>query len=133
MKAAQFFTGKINGFEDNYETSNLIDFLDIDKVDALKAYNITSKPYQRFFKAEKVIALVEAYSVTNGDEAGRSGVQARGVLYKYDKATIHDDLQYVFPDEQFIKELQLGKKLKMPPLPVLKKPLDSPPPLEWEV
>jgi hypothetical protein len=133
MKAAQFFTGKINGFEDNFETANLVDFLEIDKIDTLKAYNIVSRPCQRFFKTEKVVALVEAYAVTNGDEAGRSGVQARGILYKFDKTTSHDNLDYIFPDDQFIKELQSGKKLKMPFMPELKKPLDAPPPIEWEV
>lgn len=132
MKAAQFYTGKINGFEDNFETSNLTDLLDIDKIDMLKAYNRVGKPLQRFFKNERVIALVEAYQVVNGDESGRSGIQARGILYKFDKYITHDDLPYVFPEENFVEELQGGKKLKMPPLPELKKPLDAPPPLEWE-
>jgi hypothetical protein len=133
MQAAQFYTGKINGFEDNFETSNLVDLLGIDEIDTLKAYKTTGKTYQRFFKAERVIALVEAYVVKNGDESGRSGIQARGILYKYDRATMKDGLNYLFPEEQFIKELQMGKRLKMPPLPELKKPLDPPPALEWEV
>jgi hypothetical protein len=131
MKAAQFYKGKIGGFEQTFETSNLIDILDIDKIGMLEEYSNTNKPYQRFFRAERVIAKVEAYAVTNGDESGRSGLQVRGILYKFDRTITHDDLPYTFPEEYFIEFLQ-GKKLKMPPLPELKKPLDPPPPIAWE-
>ena len=134
MKAAQFFTGKINGYEQNYETPNLIDLLDIDKLGILKGHTDTSKPKCLFFKDERVIARAEAYKVENGDESGRSGIQTRGILYKYDYGIEHEGIQYLFPTAQFIDDLkQTGKRLKMPPMPELKKPLDPPPPLEWEV
>jgi hypothetical protein len=133
MQAAQFFKGKIDGYEQNFESSNLVELLPLDKILDLRDYDNTEKPHQRYFKTEKVIALVEAYPVKSADAAGRDGIQTRGVLYKFDKTTPHDGFTYLFPEEQFIKELNTGKKLKMPPLPELKKPLDTPPPIEWEV
>jgi hypothetical protein len=133
MKSAQFFKGKIGGYEQSFETINLIEMLPLDKLSELLDYNTINKPCQRYFKAERVLALVEAYKIENGDASGRSGIQTRGILYKFDKTTKLDDLDYLFPEEQFVTLLYTGKRLKMPSLPELKKPLDSPPPLEWEV
>jgi len=133
MKSAQFFKGKIDGYEQSYETINLIEMLPLDKLSDLMDYSTVGKPRQRYFKTERVLALVEAYRVENGDASGRSGIQTRGVLYKFEKTVKLDDLDYLFPEEQFVNLLYTGKRLKMPPLPTLKKPLDPPPPLEWEV
>lgn len=133
MKSAQFFKGKIDGYEQSFETINLIEMLPLDKLSELRDYSVVDKSCQRYFKAERVLALVEAYKVENGDEAGRSGLQARGILYKFERTTKLDGLDCLFPEEQFVNMLYAGKRLKMPPLPELKKPLDSPPPLEWEV
>jgi hypothetical protein len=133
MKSAQFFKGKIDGFEQSFETVNLIEMLPLDKLSDLMAYDIINKPCQRYFKADRVLALVEAYRVENGDVAGRSGIQTRGILYKFEKTVKCDGLDYLFPEDQFVSLLYAGKRLKMPLLPELKKPFDAPPPIEWEV
>lgn len=133
MKSAQFFKGKIDGYEQSFETLNLIEMLPLDKLSDLMDYSIIGKPKQRYFKAERVLALVEAYRVENGDASGRGGIQTRGVLYKFERTARLDDLDYLFPEEQFVNMLYAGKRLKMPPMPQIKKPLDPPPPLEWEV
>ena len=133
MKSAQFFKGKIEGYEQSYETINLIEMLPLDKLSELMNYNIPNKPCQRYFKAERVLSLVESYRVENGDASGRSGIQTRGILYKFERTIKHDDLDYLFPEEQLVNLLYAGKRLKMPPLPELKKPLNPPPTIEWEV
>jgi hypothetical protein len=133
---AQFYKGKIEGYEQTFETSNILDLLPYDKLADLKDYDNIGKPYQRYFKAERVLALVEAYKVKSGDASGRDGLQVRGILYKFDKEVDHDGLKYPFPESQIIDMLTSGKRVKMPPLPVpLVKPLpiDSIPLLEWEV
>lgn len=134
MLCAQFFKGKIEGYEQTFETCDLLDFLPYDKLADLKDYDDTTKPYQRFYRAERVLALVEAYKVVSADASGRGGLQARGVLYKFDKEIERDGLKYPFPENQLIEILTSGKHVKMPPLPEkLTKPLPPPPPLEWEV
>jgi hypothetical protein len=133
VKSAQFFKGKIDGYEQSFETINLIEMLPIDKLSDLMDYTIINKPCQRYFKTERVLALVESYKVENGDASGRGGIQTRGILYKFERTAKLDNLDYLFPEEQFVNLLYTGKRLKMPPAPTLKKPLDQPPPMEWEV
>jgi hypothetical protein len=138
MRSGQFYRGKIDGVQKNFESPNLDKLLPADKLGELADY-YEEGVYSRFFKKERVITRTVISPAENSD-GRRGGVTNHTVLYQFDRTTTHDGLQYIFDTDEFIFELQMGNhKLKMPQPPTLPTTesdfalIDAPPPLEWEV
>ena len=132
MRSGQFYRGKIDGVQKHYESPNLEQLLPTEKLCDLADY-FEEGDYSRFFTKERVIARIVVSPAENSD-GRQGGTINHTVLYKFDHSIMHESVQYCFDTEQFIREIQQGKrKLKMPQPPELKDSLDYPPPLEWEV
>jgi hypothetical protein len=135
MQSAQVVSGIINGVADDFYSANALRLLPIEKIDQLTSrINIQTKPYYRVFLNELVTAAVMVYPA-DPDRLKRDGIVNHTVIHKFDSTIEHDGYLYQFPKDQFEKDARIGKlQFKMPPLPTeIKKPLDNPPPPEWEV
>ena len=129
MRSGQFYKGMINGIEESYESPDLLQILPNEKLALL--WDLDSPGiYNRVFKSERVIAKT-VVSKAVPDDLGRDGVINHTVLYKFDLYTTLDGARYIFDTDQFVEEVMAGKySFPMPPTPILKKPLDYPPPME---
>jgi len=129
VKSGQLVTGIINGIATQYETPDILQILPNGKLSQLIDRE-TIGTYRRVFLTDRVIAQT---SVTEAepDSLGRSGVVNHTVLYKFDRSIEHDGARYVFDIDDFADNARAGKyNFRMPRLPELKHPLDSPPTLE---
>jgi hypothetical protein len=134
MKSAQIVSGIINGIADQYESPNVLQVLPIDKLSELTSIErINSEPYSRVFLSELVTAEALVFP-SEPDNLKRSGIVNHTVIHRFDSVIERDGYFYIFPREQFERDARAGRlRFKMPPMPELKKPLDSPPPPVWEV
>lgn len=140
MRSAQFVKGKIynpekqDSYEQTFESPGLETFLPYEKLARLRSQRtITDKPQQRYFKTEQLFSLTEIKEADHVDAAGRTGLVNHTVLVEVTKTLRENNFPYRLDDEQIIEEVLADKwRLKMPPFPTLKKPLD-PPIIEWEV
>jgi len=136
MKSGQFYRGKIDGIQKNFESPDLDKLLPSDKLSVLADYSFIGE-YSHFFKQERVLAKIVVFEADNTD--GRlGGIINHTVLYQFDPAIQHETAQYIFDTEAFIAEIRAGKrKFKMPEPPKLPEDdsfiIDLPPPIEWEV
>lgn len=133
MKTAQIVTGILNGVADWFESPNILSVISAEKLSELTSLdNIRDKPYYRVFLNDFTIAGTTV-TPSEPDRYGRSGTVNHTVLYRFDSVIERDGYLYYIPKDQFEKDARLGKfQFKMPPFPELKKPLDPPPPPEWE-
>jgi len=136
MKSGQFYRGKIDGVQKNFESSDLEKILPADKLCEL-ADNIEIGEYPRFFKQERVLTKTVVVSAENSD-GRRGGVTNHTVLYGYDAYVELDGVKYIFDTDAFITEILAGKRrFKMPEVPKLPEGdsgyIESPPPIEWGV
>jgi hypothetical protein len=138
MKSGQFYRGKIDGIQKNFESPDLDKILPTEKLQLL-ADQSEIGTYPRFFKNERVICKTVVTEAENSD-GRRGGTTNHTVLYGFDQHVIKDDIEYIFPLEDFITEILMGKRqFKMPPTPTLPETdaafalIDLPPPIKWEV
>jgi hypothetical protein len=126
--------GIINGTAEHYESPNLLQIIPIDKLDELLSLSrVRAEPYSRVFLSELITAEVRV-TAAELDNLKRSGIVNHTVIHRFDNVIERDGYFYAFPREQFERDARAGRlKFKMPPMPELKKPLDVPPPPEWEV
>jgi hypothetical protein len=134
MKSAQIVSGILKGVADQYESLDLLQVLSIDKLSELTSIERTRKePYSRVFLSELATAEVHVFP-SEPDNLKRSGIVNHTVIHRFDSVIERDGYFYTFPREQFERDARAGRlQFKMPPMPELKKPLDPPPPPEWEV
>jgi len=137
MKTGQFYRGKIDGIQKNFESPNLDKILPTEKLADLANYNEIGE-YPRFFKNEKVLTKTVITKAENSD-GRRGGIINFTVLYGFEQTVTQDSIKYVFPLEDFIAEILMGKRrFRMPPAPVLPDTnsefvlIDPPPPIVWE-
>jgi hypothetical protein len=139
MRSAQFVKGKIwneekqDSFEQNFESPQLETFLPYEKLATLRTQRyITSEPKQKYWKAEHVFSVITVKEADHVDSAGRSGLVVHGFLVDITPATRQEGFPIQLNDEILLEEVLADKwRLKMPPFPTLKKPLDVPV-IEWE-
>jgi len=138
MKSGQFYRGKIDGIQKNYESPDLEQLLPTEKLGWLADYTEIGE-YPRFFKQEKVMSKTVITAAENSD-GRRGGIINHTVLYGFDHTVTKDTIKYVFPLEDFIAEILSGKRrFKMPPPPDLPNTntafaiIEPPPPIKWEV
>jgi hypothetical protein len=133
MKSAQIVSGILNGVADQFESPNILQILSYDKLSELTSIErVRKEPYSRVFLSELATAEVHVFP-SEPDSLKRSGTVNHTVIHRFDNAIERDGYFYVFPREQFERDARAGRlQFKMPPFPELKKPLDVPPPPEWE-
>ncbi|MFA5365625.1 MAG: hypothetical protein WC325_10645 [Candidatus Bathyarchaeia archaeon] len=140
MRSAQFVKGKIfdsekqDSYEQTFESPTLETFLPYEKLAKLRSIKIiTDQPQQRYFRTEHVFALTTIKESDHVDTAGRTGLVNHTFLVEVAPSTRHNGFPYKLDEELFLEEVLADKwRLKMPPFPTLKKPLDVPI-IEWEV
>jgi len=137
VKSGQFYRGKIDGIQKNFESPNLDKILPAEKLGELANYTEVGE-YSRFFKQEKVLSKTVITEAENMD-GRRGGITNHTIMYGFDQTVTKDTVHYVFPLEDFITEILSGqRRFKMPPTPSLPDIesdfalIDSPPPIEWE-
>jgi hypothetical protein len=137
LKSGQFYRGKIDGIQKNFESPNIDQLLPAEKLCILADYTDIGE-YPRFFKEERVLSKTVITEAENTD-GRRGGITNHTVLYKWDRTVMHENASYVFDIDAFIEEILSGKrKFKMPPTPEYPSGVDFaiislPPPIEWEV
>jgi len=140
MRSAQFVKGKIwdeekqDSYEQNFESPMLETFLPYEKLAQLRSQkNITTEPYQRYHKTEHVLSLSVVKESKDIDRSGRDGLIRHVFLVELTPYIRQDGLPYRLDDELLLEDILADKwRLKMPPFPELRKPLDIPK-IEWEV
>lgn len=140
MRSAQFVKGKIydpikqDSYEQNFESPNVETFLPYERLAKLRSQRIiTTQPYQRYYKDEHVFALTIISETDHVDSAHRTGLVNHTFLVDVSESTRLNNFPLCLDDKIFLNEVLEGKwRLKMPPFPELKKPLEVPV-IEWEV
>ena len=134
MKSAQVVSGILNGIADQFESPDALQVLPNDKLSELTSIErIRKEPYSRVFLSELVTAEVLVFP-SELDSLKRLGIVNYTVIHRFDSVIERDGYFYTFPREQFERDARAGRlQFKMPPMPELKKPLEPPPPPEWEV
>jgi hypothetical protein len=132
MRSAQFVKGMIGGVEVTYESPLLLEILSPEKLapmwDAQQIGTFKRVGAANCYTAKTVITKSEP------DEYGRVGIVNHTVIHQFDLSKEADRARYVLDLEAFRQNAREGKyDFKMPPMPELKKPLDSPPSPEWEL
>jgi hypothetical protein len=137
VKTGQFYRGKIDGIQKNFESPDLDKILPTEKLADLANYTVIGE-YSRFFKNEKVLTKTVITEAENSD-GRRGGIVNFTVLYGFEQTVTQDSIKYVFPLEDFIAEILMGKRrFKMPPAPPLPDTdsdfalIEPPPPIIWE-
>jgi hypothetical protein len=140
MRSAQFVKGKIwseekqDSFEQTFESRCLETFLPYEKLARLRSQkNITAEPIQRYSQDNHVLSLSVVKEADRPDKSGRTGLIIHCFLVELPHTLTQDGLSYKLDNEAFVEDLLASKwRLKMPPYPELKKPLETPI-VEWEV
>jgi hypothetical protein len=137
MKTGQFYRGKIDGIQKNFESPDLDKILPTEKLADLANYTEIGE-HPRFFKKEKVLTKTVITEAENSD-GRRGGIINFTVLYGFEQTVTQDTINYVFPLDEFIAEILDGKRhFKMPPPPTLPETdsnfalIEPPPPIIWE-
>jgi len=134
VKSAQIVNGVINGVADQWESPNVLQVISSDNLGKLlKIERVRKEPYPNVFLSELVVACTTVIP-SELDNLHRSSTINHIVVHRFDSVIERDGYFYTFPRDQFERDARADKlRFKMPPLPEIKKPLDSPPPPEWEV
>jgi hypothetical protein len=134
VKSAQIINGIINGVADQWESPNVLQVISSDNLSKLlRIERIRKEPYQNVFLSELVIACTKV-TESELDELHRTGTVNHTVVHRFESVIERDGYFYSFPREQFERDARADKlHFKMPPFPEIKKPLDLPPPPEWEM
>jgi hypothetical protein len=132
MRSAQFVKGMIGGVEVTYESPQLLEILSPEKL-APMWDETRIGTYKRIGSIDRYTAKT-VVTQSEPDEYGRVGVVNHTVIYQFDPSKEAERIKYIIDLEEFRRNARNGMyDFKMPPKPELKKPLDSPPPPEWEV
>jgi len=137
MIAGQFYRGKLDGIQKNFESPDLDKILPSDKLADLADFSEIGE-YSHFLKKECVLLKIVVTPADNSD-GRRGGIVNHTVMYKWTPKLTVDTATYIFDTETFIAEINAGKRrFKMPPPPQYPPDKDfaiieSPPPIEWEV
>lgn len=130
MRSMQIVKGMIDGKAVLYETPDSTLVIPYDKQSELTDREVLGV-YRRIMLSERVTAMCNVIE-SEPDDLGRTHIVTHTVAYKFDYGTKMDGAPYKFDTERFAEEAVQGKyKFNMPPMPVLKHPLDYPP--AWEV
>jgi hypothetical protein len=140
MRSAQFVKGKIwseekqDSYEQTFESPQLETFLPYEKLARLRSQkNVTTEPIQRYSQDNNVLSLSVVKEADRPDRSGRTGLIIHCFLVELPGTITHDGLPYKLDNALFVEDLLSDKwRLKMPPFPELKKPLETPI-IEWEV
>ncbi len=137
MKSGQFFRGKIDGIQKNFESPNIGKILPPGKLTELADLDdIGTYPQFNRQTLTLILSVIEPAENTDGR---RGGITNHTVFYSWDRTVTHEDATYLFDVEKFVSEIITGKrKFKMPPKPTYPPDVDfaiiePPPPIEWEV
>jgi hypothetical protein len=139
MRSAQFVKGKIwdeekqDSYERTFESPLLETFLPYEKLARLRTQkNITNDPIQRYSREQNVLSLSTVKEADRPDRVGRTGLVIHCFLVELTPSVRQEGFPYKFDTDAFVGEVLESKwRLKMPPFPELKKPLDVPT-VEWE-
>jgi hypothetical protein len=134
MKSAQVVSGILKGVADQYESPNILQVISSDNLSKLLSIDrVRNEPYPNVFLSELVVACTKVIP-SELDELHRTGTVNHTVVHRFESVIERDGYFYTFPREQFERDARADKlRFKMPPMPELKKPLDPPPPPEWEM
>lgn len=132
MRSAQFVKGMIGGVEVTYESPSLLEILSPEKLAPMWDANQIGI-FKRIVSSDRYTAKT-VVSKSEPDEYGRVGIVNHTVIHQFDPSKETDRAKYILDLEEFRRKARDGfYDFKMPPMPELKKPLDSPPPPEWDV
>jgi hypothetical protein len=134
VKSAQVVNGVINGVADQWESPNVLQVISSDSLGKLlKIDRVRKDPYPNVFLSELVVACTRVVE-SELDELHRPSTVNHTVVHRFESVIERDGYFYPFPRDQFERDARADKlRFKMPPFPEIKKPLDRPPPPEWEV
>ena len=137
MKLGQFYRGKIDGVQKNFESPNLDQLISTEKLRELADLDQIGE-YPQFSKQARALIYTVIKPAENTD-GRRGGITNHTVIYAWDRTVTHEGATYTFDLDKFISEVLAGKRrFKMPPVPEYPTDKDfaiinPPPPIEWEV
>jgi hypothetical protein len=136
MKTGQFYRGKIDGIQKNFESPDIDKILPPSKLTELADLDTIGEYPQ--FNRQTLTLILSIVTAAENTDGRRGGIVNHTVFYSWDRTVTHEDAVYLFDVEKFVSEIQAGKRrFKMPPIPNYPENVDfaiiePPPPITWE-